>query len=77
MGHFWADTQAHQFWHMNYWASRVSTGPQFIYAGFWEMIRNQNRGGKHTKHRILADELWGFQSKGSHLKTNKKHKKTV
>ena len=33
------------------------------------MSRNQNRGfergtkGRHTKHRLLADELLGFQSK--------------
>ena len=54
---------------MNNWASRVSTGPQFIYTGFWRMSRNQNRGsergtnGRHTKHRLFANELLDFQSK--------------
>ena len=69
MGHIGADTQAHQFWQRKYWASRVSTGPQFIYTGFRRMSRNKNRGsergtkGRHTKHRLLADKLLGFKSK--------------
>ena len=61
MGHIVADTQAHQFWQMNYWASRVSTGPQFTYTGFW----NGAFWGRHTSTPVLADELSGFKRKHS------------
>ena len=53
MGHFGEDTQAHQFWQMNYRVSRESTVPQYMYTGF----RDGAHWGRHTCRPVLADAI--------------------